>query len=178
MTTTKNIVLASSSPYRKELLSRILDNFICESPDIDETPFPKAEFAAMRDAMLAHVAEEHRDRFKGAIRNDPTLRDRLHALAARLDQEVTKSLVPDVAHWAKRTTQARNDLAHEGRTPNHPIEELIAVVEVTTAVVILNVLHELGLSAERQIEIVQEHPQLRATSRTAGEWLVASKPCS
>lgn len=106
---------------------------------IDETPYPKAEFAAMRDAMLAQVAEEHRDRFKGAIRNDPTLRDRLHALAARLDQEVTKSLVPDVAHWAKRTTQARNDLAHEGRTPNHSIEELIAVIEVTTAVVILNV---------------------------------------
>ena len=43
MTTTKNIVLASSSPYRKELLSRILDNFICESPSIDETPFPDEE---------------------------------------------------------------------------------------------------------------------------------------
>ena len=141
---------------------------------IDETPYPKAEFAAMRDAMLAQVAEEHRDRFKGAIRNDPTLRDRLHALAARLDQEVTKSLVPDVAHWAKRTTQARNDLAHEGRTPNHPIEELIAVVEVTTAVVILNVLHELGLPAERQREIVREQPQLRATCHTAAEWLVPS----
>ncbi len=39
----KNIVLASSSPYRKELLSRILNDFICESPDIDETPFPDEE---------------------------------------------------------------------------------------------------------------------------------------
>lgn len=43
MTTTKNIVLASSSPYRKKLLSRILDDFTCESPDIDETPFPDEE---------------------------------------------------------------------------------------------------------------------------------------
>lgn len=145
---------------------------------IDEKPFPKAEFAAMRDAMLAQVAEVHRDRFKGVIRNDPTLRDRLHALAARPDPEAIRFLVPDVAYWAKRTTRARNDLAHEGRTPNHSIEELIAVVEVTTAVVILNVLHELGLSAERQLEIVQEHPQLRATARTAGEWLVASESCS
>ncbi|WP_271404495.1 HEPN domain-containing protein [Kocuria palustris] len=142
---------------------------------IDEKPFPKAEFTSMRDAMLGQVPEEHRDRFKGAIRNDPTLRDRLHALAARPDQEAIALLVPDVAQWAKRTTRARNDLAHEGKTPNHSFEELIAVVEVTTAVVILNVLHELGLPPERQREIVQEHPQLRATARTAGDWLVASK---
>ena len=140
---------------------------------IDEKPFPKAEFTTMREAMLAHVPDEHRDRFKGAIRNDPTLRDRLHALAERPDQEAIALLVPDVDHWARRTTRARNDLAHEGRTSNHSFEELIAVVEVTTAVVILNVLHELGLSAERQREIVQEHPQLRATSRTARDWLMA-----
>lgn len=139
---------------------------------IDEKPFPKAEFTVMRDAMLEQVPEEHRDRFRGAIRNDPTLRDRLHALAARPDQEAIALLVPNIAHWARRTTRARNDLAHEGRTPNHSIEELIAVVEATTAVVILNVLHELGLPPERQRELVREHPQLRATSRTAGDWLV------
>lgn len=143
--------------------------------DIDEKPFPKGEFTTMRDAMLAQVPEEHRGRFKGAIRNDPTLRDRLHALAARPDQEAIAVLVPDVAHWAKRTARARNDLAHEGRTPNHSFDELAAVVEVTTAVVILNLLHELGLPVERQREVVQEHPQLRATSRNACERLAASE---
>ena len=140
---------------------------------IDEKPFPKVDFTAMRDGMLAQVPEEHREKFRGVIRNDPTLRDRLHALAARPDQEAIGHLVPDVAHWAKRTVRARNDLAHEGRTPNHSLEELIAIVDVTTAVVILNVLHELGLSAERQREIGREHPQLRATSQAAGECLVA-----
>jgi hypothetical protein len=140
---------------------------------IDEKPFPKAEFNAMREAMLTQVPEEFRARFRGAIRNDPTLQDRLLALAARPDQDAIAVLIPDVSHWAKRTTQARNDLAHEGKTPNHPIEELIAIVEVTTAVVILNVLHELRLPAERQREIVHEHAQLRATSRAASEWLIA-----
>lgn len=140
---------------------------------IDEKPFSNAEFKEMREAMLAQIPEERRDRFKGAIRNDPTLRDRLHALAARPDEEAIRLLMPDVDDWAKRTTRARNDLAHEGRTPNHSFEELIAIVEVTTAVVILNLLHELGLPAERQREIVQKHPQLRATARTAHEWLVA-----
>ncbi|AOE49801.1 Maf family protein [Kangiella sediminilitoris] len=38
-----NIVLASSSPYRKELLSRVVESFSCESPNIDETPFPDEE---------------------------------------------------------------------------------------------------------------------------------------
>ena len=42
-TNSKNIILASSSPYRKELLSRVLNDFSCESPDIDETPFPDEE---------------------------------------------------------------------------------------------------------------------------------------
>lgn len=132
----------------------------------------------MREAMLAQVPDEHRDRFKGTIRNDPTLRDRPSALAGRPDQEAIAALVPDVAYWAKRATRARNDLAHEGQTPNHSIEELAAIVKVTTAVVILNVLHEIGLPAERQREIVREHPQLRATSRTAGKWLAPHAPAS
>ncbi|MFD6624182.1 HEPN domain-containing protein [Streptomyces diastaticus] len=76
-----------------------------------------------------------------------------------------------VARWARRATRARNDLAHEGRTPSHRDEELIAVGEVTTAVVILNLLHELGLPADRQREIVREHPQLKATSRAAHAYL-------
>jgi hypothetical protein len=78
-----------------------------------------------------------------------------------------------VDRWAGRTTSARDDLTHEGRTPNHCREELLAIVEVTTAVVILNLLHELGLTAERQCGIVRENPQLRATASAAREWLVA-----
>lgn len=87
------------------------------------------EFKAIRNAMRDQVPEERRGRFKAAaIRDAPTLRDRLLALAARPTQEAIMQLVPDVDHWAKRTTRARNDLAHEGRTPNHSIDELDAIV--------------------------------------------------
>ena len=141
---------------------------------IDEKPFPVEDFPAMRDAMLGQVPKEHRGRFKEAIRNDPTLRDRLRALAARPDQDAIVQLVPDVDHWAKRTVRARNDLAHEGSTPNHSIDELNDIVEATTAVVILNILHELGLPTERQRQIVRDHPQLRMVSQKASAWLVAS----
>lgn len=33
---TQQLILASSSPYRKELLNRITQNFICAAPDINE----------------------------------------------------------------------------------------------------------------------------------------------
>lgn len=146
--------------------------------DIDEKPIPVAEFKAIRNAMLDQVPKEHRERFKAAIRNTPTLRDRLLALAARPNQDAIMQLVQNVDHWAKRTTRARNDLAHKGRTPNHSINELDAIVGATTAVVILNILHELGLSAERQRQIVREHPQLRTVSRKSSEWLVVPEPSS
>jgi hypothetical protein len=76
-----------------------------------------------------------------------------------------------VDRWARRTTRARNDLAHEGKTPNHSVEELIAVVEMTTAVLILNVLHELGLPAERQRDIVPGAPAPRGDGQHP--WQVA-----
>ncbi|NVJ65888.1 MAG: septum formation inhibitor Maf [Gammaproteobacteria bacterium] len=43
MVSNPQIILASSSKYRKELLSRILNDFDCIAPDIDETPFPDEE---------------------------------------------------------------------------------------------------------------------------------------
>ena len=140
--------------------------------DIEEKPIPEAEFKKIRNAILGQVPEEYRGRFKQAIRNSPTLRDRLLTLAGRPDQEAIRQLVPDVDHWAKRTTQARNNLAHEGKTPSHSIDELIAIVRVTSAVVVLNVLHELGLPVEQQRQIVRDHPQLRMICKKAREWLV------
>lgn len=142
---------------------------------IEEKPISEAEFKEIRKVMLEQVPEEYRGRFKESIRNSPTLRDRLLALAARPDQEAIGQIVPDVEHWAKRTTRARNDLAHEGKTSSHSIDELIAIVDTTSAVVILNVLYELGLPAERQREIVQDHPRFRMICRKAREWLVPPK---
>lgn len=140
---------------------------------IEERPMPQAEFKKMRDAMLELAPADQRERLKGAIRNDVTLRDRLHALAARPDQQAVTELVPDVDRWARRTVKARNDLAHKGNTPDHSIEELIAVVEATTGVVILNLLHEIGLPADRQQTIVRDHPQLRSIAGWAKEQLVS-----
>ncbi|MHC9510422.1 Maf family protein [Kangiella sp. M94] len=66
MNTSKTrIILASSSPYRKELLIRILDDFEALSPDIDETPFPDEEpielVARLAQQKALAVAVNHPD---------------------------------------------------------------------------------------------------------------------
>lgn len=40
MTNNVQVILASSSPYRRELLERLHVPFTCVSPDVDETPCP------------------------------------------------------------------------------------------------------------------------------------------
>ena len=50
---TNNLVLASSSPYRKALLEKLHLNFICAHPDIDEKA-KKNEFPSQLALRLAH----------------------------------------------------------------------------------------------------------------------------
>lgn len=143
---------------------------------IDQPPIPQTEFRALRKTLLEHVAQERQGWFKEKLgRNDPPLRDRLRALAELPDQEAMGRLVPDVEQWAKVATQARNDLAHEGRTQRQSIDELIAAVKVTSAVVVMNLLQVLGVPGERQREIVTAHPQLRLVARAARKHLTAER---
>jgi MAF protein len=57
------LLLASSSPYRRALLQRLLLQFIWESPAIDETPLPgeqpEALVARLAEAKARALAEGH-----------------------------------------------------------------------------------------------------------------------
>jgi hypothetical protein len=142
---------------------------------IDQPHMAAEDFEALRSRLLEITPEEHRSWVKSAIRNEPTLRDRLRELAKLPDAEAMKKLVPDVEQWAKVATQARNDLAHTGQTPRQSIDELIAAVKVTTAVVVMNLLQALGLPGERQREIVNDQREIRHTAKQARE-VLAPKP--
>jgi hypothetical protein len=76
-----------------------------------------------------------------------------------------ETLVPDAHTWAKEATLARNGIAHDGRSDAHSIEDLYAVAEVTHAVVILNLLSQLGIPPERLARALTEHPILRRAVR-------------
>jgi MAF protein len=52
------LILASTSPYRQQLLQKLTQNFICVSPDVDETPLPDetAQVLVMRLAKAKAIA--------------------------------------------------------------------------------------------------------------------------
>jgi len=139
-------------------------------------PISNRRFKKMRRFMLGKVFKEYgeyKDRLRESIsiRNEPIFKDRLLDLAKRLDQKMIDLLCLDIGHWAQRTTKARNNLTHEGKACEFSLEELDAIVEVTRAVVVLNLLKELDLSLDCQQEIVREHPQFGRTARLAKEYL-------
>ena len=61
----KPLILASSSPYRRELLERLQLPFICFSPDVDETRLagesPEAMVLRLSQAKARAVASQHPD---------------------------------------------------------------------------------------------------------------------
>ena len=56
------LILASSSPYRRELLSRLHLDFSCQSPQIDETPLdgekPQAYVQRLAREKASKIAQE------------------------------------------------------------------------------------------------------------------------
>jgi hypothetical protein len=141
-----------------------------------QPPIPPLEFAALRQTLIDAVPVDRIQWIKNIISNRPSLRMRLDALAARLPTSVAEKLLPDAGEWAKRTARARNDLSHAGKS-KQPIDDLYAVVEVTKAVVLLNLLLELGLNEEKVVEALNNNNELRHACKLAMRHLV-SEPLS
>lgn len=61
------LVLASSSPFRRELLARLGLPFEAASPDVDESPLPGEAPAALAARLAEAKARALRGRFPGAL---------------------------------------------------------------------------------------------------------------
>jgi septum formation protein len=61
------IVLGSTSPFRKALLERLHIDFVCDSPDIDETPLADESVEAMVERLAIAKAEAIADRHENAL---------------------------------------------------------------------------------------------------------------
>ncbi len=61
------LILASSSPYRRELLSRLGIEFSSDSPEVDETPLPREEPEALVRRLAERKAEAVADSHPGAL---------------------------------------------------------------------------------------------------------------
>jgi len=121
---------------------------------------PAEEFSSLRRQLLEAVPAERKAWLSDRLMsNEPNLKQRLLDLVARLGA-VGQALVADPEEWAKAAKNARNTLAHVGSSDHHDTEVLYAVVEVTAAVVILNLLHELGVPENRLLRAIDEHSTL------------------
>lgn len=134
-------------------------------------PYVNKEFKLMREKLLEAAPDGYKEMIKSSIRNELTLRQRLVGLADFVGEDLISALIPDVEYWAKETTKARNYLTHEGQVKNQSVEELIAIVDVTKAVVVLSVMRCIGVSAEYQKIIVSRHRQFIKAVLSAREWL-------
>lgn len=133
-------------------------------------PIPPAEFARIRKALLEAVDEDRRRWLSGLLsRNEPSLRDRLLDLVDRLDTNVSAKLLPDPNRWAAAATNARNALAHTGQSSKHSLQELYAVSEVTSAVVILNLLQELSIPPSGLVQRMSRNRMLSRAVRLAAD---------
>jgi hypothetical protein len=118
-----------------------------------DPPIPKEEFAAMKARILEDVPDARRQWVDSRLWNEPSLRERLVDLATTPAPEVMNQLVPNPKAWAKATALARNGIAHRGRTNT---DEMSAVVTVTRAVVIVNLLHQLEIPKERMLSALAD----------------------
>ncbi len=61
------LILASTSPYRKQLLKRLGIEFTCEAPEVDETALPGEPPQALARRLAVAKAEAIAHRFPGAL---------------------------------------------------------------------------------------------------------------
>lgn len=99
-----------------------------------------------------------------------SLRDRLERLAARIPPQARDALLPDPAQWARETKQARNGLSHAGSS-QADINVLYAVVCVTRAVVVVNILLELGMTEEMLLKALRESRELSRACSLSKQYL-------
>jgi len=140
----------------------------------EEPPMPAEEFAKVRKLALAAVPTEHRQWLANKLmRNEPTLKQRLLELGSRPGQFMSK-LLPNPEAWARAAGAARNGVAHTGAPDDMTAEQMHAVSEVTAAVVVLNLLYELGIPEERLAEALENQDSLSFAATLAHRYFSAS----
>lgn len=129
-------------------------------------PILEEDFVALRNLLLSAAPKEQRSWVNDRVQwNEPSLKQRLVDLAER-PGAFMKDLVPSPQTWARVAGRSRNDLAHRGDAGDD-FEQLHAVVEVTAAVVVMNLLREVGVPEERLAAALETHTQFKGAAELA-----------
>jgi hypothetical protein len=88
-----------------------------------------------------------------------SLGQRLERLAQRLPDSCRNRLLPNPAAWASAAKRSRHNLSHSGKSSEDALK-LYATMRVTRAVVLMNILLELGLSERRLLKALNDNGEL------------------
>lgn len=125
----------------------------------DATTMTKEHFTHLRDTVLAAVDDDaDKQWLKAALRNAPTFRERLQALAGVPNREAVEELIDDLDDWARRLVRARNGLAHSGDENGDP--DIFRLQWVSSGLITLVLMQELGLDAATQLRASVAHLKL------------------
>jgi len=122
----------------------------------DSPAMPKEDFKDLLKALLDVVDDEKKTWVRSRFRNELSYKERLLDLASRPAQDAVDFIVPDRDRWAKNLRDIRDGLAH---TAGHDSAGLhkYDLAEVTTYLLYLILMDELGLPAEIQLTAVQNN---------------------
>lgn len=131
------------------LLSAITAETLHESLYGNETELPENEFLELRRRALEAIPDPEQQRWvKEKLRNTPSFRERLLSLAAKPDPTALAHVLPDADEWSRSLKDARNNLAHTGNERTD--DDIFHLERVTSSVIALILMSELGLSPESQ----------------------------
>lgn len=134
-----------------------------------DPPIPDAEFAARRERLMECTPKNQREWLSQKLgQNEHTLRRRLLDLASIAYPEIIAEILPNPEAWAKAAKDERNAVAHGGKDMTRDVSLLAAIVSTTTAVVLLNLLHQLENPSERIKIALDQNRTLKSAKYLGG----------
>lgn len=142
--------------------------------DLHEKPATSRADAERRlQSALDALGEDDRQWLKSFIPSGFSLGQRLERLSERLPQSCREQLIPEPAKWVRAAKRARHDLPHSARSGDDTLK-LHAIMAVTRAVVLANILMELGLSDERLLQALANNGELNHACRLSAKYFPGS----
>ncbi|WP_447589518.1 ApeA N-terminal domain 1-containing protein [Microbacterium lacticum] len=130
----------------------------------DETELSDEDFQSLRSRVLGVLDNEgERQWVKQKLRNTPSFRERLIALASKPDDAARETIIADVPRWARSLRTTRDNLAHTGNEAT--TDDIFKLEWITSSLLTLVFMAELGFSAEVQQRAARDVLQLPASLR-------------
>jgi hypothetical protein len=123
------------------------------------------EFDALETALTEAVEAKHRQWLKDRLWNEPSLKQRLMQLVDHLGPNIVEPIIPRPNRWATDAKNARNVIVHRfdvgdsGEPPSGPV--MYALAELTSSVITLVVLQELGFTKDQLRRLAGTHEAFR-----------------